>query len=222
MSELHLLYFFDPLCGWCYASAPALAALAEHYPQQLQLMPSGLFSGQGARPMSRDFADYAWQNDQRIEKMTGQRFTEAYLQQVLHGKDVRFDSGYASLAMTAAAAMAPALEAQVLHALQLARYVEGVDTSKAEHVAAICQQVAETQGISLSRQEWLEKLQDSTVVAQRDARIGQAQQFMQQLGIQGVPQLVVNKGDQYGVVSGGALYQDKEALLEMIASAFRA
>ncbi|PPC73931.1 disulfide bond formation protein DsbA [Pokkaliibacter plantistimulans] len=222
MSELRLLYFFDPLCGWCYASAPALAALAEHYPQQLQLMPSGLFSGQGARPMSRDFADYAWQNDQRIEKMTGQRFTEAYLQQVLHGKDVRFDSSYASLAMTAAAAMAPALEAQLLHALQLARYVEGVDTSKAEHVAAICQQVAETQGISLSRQEWLEKLQDSTVVAQRDARIGQAQQFMQQLGIQGVPQLVVNKGDQYGVISGGALYQDKEALLEMIASAFRA
>ncbi|MDH2435265.1 DsbA family protein [Pokkaliibacter sp. MBI-7] len=222
MSDIRLLYFFDPFCGWCYASAPALATLAEHYPQQLELMPSGLFSGSGARPMSRDFAAYAWQNDQRIEKMTGQRFTEAYLQNVLHSSDVRFDSGYASIAMTAAAELAPALEARVLHALQLARYVDGLDTSKAEVVAAVCQQVAEQQGMTLSQQDWLAKLQDSALIAQRDARIGQAQQLMQQLGIQGVPQLVVTRGEQYGVVSGGALYQDKAALLEMIANALRA
>jgi protein-disulfide isomerase-like protein with CxxC motif len=30
MTKAHALqfhYFFDPLCGWCYASAPALAAI---------------------------------------------------------------------------------------------------------------------------------------------------------------------------------------------------
>lgn len=25
MNPFRLQYFFDPLCGWCYASAPALA-----------------------------------------------------------------------------------------------------------------------------------------------------------------------------------------------------
>jgi hypothetical protein len=42
-------YFFDPLCGWCYASAPALGYLAQHYAEKLELMPSGLFSDEGAR-----------------------------------------------------------------------------------------------------------------------------------------------------------------------------
>src|SRR5271163_4890850 len=42
-------YFFDPLCGWCYASAPALEALAEAFPDALTMLPSGLFAGAGAR-----------------------------------------------------------------------------------------------------------------------------------------------------------------------------
>ena len=32
MNALKLYYFFDPLCGWCYASAPALAGLALNIP----------------------------------------------------------------------------------------------------------------------------------------------------------------------------------------------
>ena len=30
---LRLDYFFDPFCGWCYASAPALKAVAEAFPE---------------------------------------------------------------------------------------------------------------------------------------------------------------------------------------------
>jgi putative protein-disulfide isomerase len=29
---MKLDYFFDPFCGWCYASAPALKAVAERFP----------------------------------------------------------------------------------------------------------------------------------------------------------------------------------------------
>lgn len=49
-----LQYLFDPLCGWCYASAPALSYLAQHHADQLELMPSGLFSDEGARTSPRN------------------------------------------------------------------------------------------------------------------------------------------------------------------------
>ncbi|MCS4229363.1 protein-disulfide isomerase-like protein with CxxC motif [Stenotrophomonas chelatiphaga] len=78
MPQNTLLYLFDPLCGWCYGAAPALDALTNHPSIELMLLPSGLFTGRGARPQNRQWADYAWANDQRIAALTGQVFSEAY------------------------------------------------------------------------------------------------------------------------------------------------
>jgi putative protein-disulfide isomerase len=44
-------YLFDPLCGWCYAAAPALQYLQGVDAVQVSLAPTGLFAGAGARPM---------------------------------------------------------------------------------------------------------------------------------------------------------------------------
>ena len=135
--KLQLLYFFDPFCGWCYAAAPALAGLAETWPKSLKMMPSGLFSGPNARPMTQGLADYAWQNDQRIEQLTGQSFTTTYRDQLLRGEGLHFDSGPATRAMTALAAIDLALEPAFLHAAQIARYIEGQDTTQPAILAAI-------------------------------------------------------------------------------------
>lgn len=50
---LRLQYLFDPLCGWCYASAPALTGIAAAYPDLLELMPSELFSTEAQALMRR-------------------------------------------------------------------------------------------------------------------------------------------------------------------------
>ena len=121
MSTIRLQYLFDPLCGWCYASAPALAGLSATFPSLLELHPSGLFSGAGARPLTPEFGDYAWSNDQRIAAMNGQVFSNAYRQNVLHGNGVRFDSEMMSRALTAIAEVAASLEARLLHQLQTAQ-----------------------------------------------------------------------------------------------------
>ena len=47
-----LHYLFDPLCGWCYGAAPVLSALQGQPSVNVELLPTGLFSGEGARPMS--------------------------------------------------------------------------------------------------------------------------------------------------------------------------
>ena len=55
-----LHYIFDPLCGWCYAAAPALKFLQAQEGVEVVLAPTGLFAGAGAWPMDAQFAAYAW------------------------------------------------------------------------------------------------------------------------------------------------------------------
>ena len=100
-------YLFAPLCGWCYAAAPALTYLQGVEGIDVKLAPTGLFAGAGARPMDAQFAAYAWANDQRIQQLTGQPFTQAYRDHILGAANGRFDSGPATLALTAVAQTAP-------------------------------------------------------------------------------------------------------------------
>ena len=68
---MRVTYLFDPLCGWCYGAGPALERLGQLGDVTLELMPTGLFAGEGARMMDAQFAAYAWQNDERIARLTG-------------------------------------------------------------------------------------------------------------------------------------------------------
>lgn len=124
-------YLFDPLCGWCYGASPAIASLAAVGGLALELLPVGLFSGAGARPMDDGFAAHAWANDQRIQALTGQPFSELYRSRVLADRQSRLDSGPATLALAAVAMTAPDREFAALAAIQSARYADGCDITEA-------------------------------------------------------------------------------------------
>lgn len=213
MHNLELQYFFDPLCGWCYASAPALAGLAERHGAALRMMPVGLFMQ--PRPIA-SIADHAWQNDQRIATLTGQRFSEAYREQVLLAADGVFDSTPLTRALTALGEQDAALEPQLLHVAQLARYVDGVDTSQAEAVARIAVNVAQSTGLSLDATEFAARLgDDDRALAEATARrVALAQQAMQALPSGGVPQLLVTVDGVSEVIAGQHLYAGPQRLLE--------
>jgi putative protein-disulfide isomerase len=86
---MKLEYFFDPFCGWCYASAPALKAVAERFPAALTMRPSGLFAG--ARPIA-SIADHSWRNAKRIAELTCQLYTVQYHDSILRRPHGIFDS----------------------------------------------------------------------------------------------------------------------------------
>jgi putative protein-disulfide isomerase len=147
---MKLDYFFDPFCGWCYASAPALDAIAEAYPHALTMQPSGLFANTGGRPVS-SMADHAWRNDQRIAELTGQKVTTEYRDLVLHDPDGVFDSIYATRAIVALGEIDPSLEPKVLHELQTARYVDANDTANPAVDAAVAAKVSGKHGHSVDK-----------------------------------------------------------------------
>lgn len=203
---VNVTYLFDPLCGWCYGAAPALRQISAMAGMTLTLAPSGLFCGAGSRVMDAAFAAYAWSNDQRIEHLTGQRFTERYREQVLGASSTRFDSGPATLALSAVQLSAPERELGALHALQEARYLDGRTTSEPAVVADVLR--------AMSLPEAATRLlnPDEALLAVHRSRVAQAQRDMQALGAQGVPQLIVADAHGRRLVLGDVLYGNSEGL----------
>src|SRR4051812_27351032 len=105
-----LNYLYDPLCGWCYGATKAVSAALAVPGVTVTLLPTGLFSGAGAGAMDDAFAGYAWANALRIGELTGKGFPKQYRQQVLADRGQRFDSGPATMALTAVHSTAPARE----------------------------------------------------------------------------------------------------------------
>jgi putative protein-disulfide isomerase len=209
-----ITYLFDPLCGWCYAAAPALGRLQGTPGVRITLAPSGLFAGQGARPMDAQFAAYAWSNDQRIEQLTGQPFTQAYRDNILGAEGGRFDSGPATLALTAVAQTAPGRELEALHALQRARYVDGRDTADAAVLADVLTALGLADAAALARAP------DVALHRAMAERVANAQALLRAVGARGVPQLVATgQGGALRLIGGDALLGPHERLVELVMTA---
>ncbi len=201
---MKVYYLFDPLCGWCYGAKPALETVASQYP--VELTPTGLFFRSG-RVMDADFAQYAWGNDQRIQRLTGQPFSTAYRENVLQGGG-QFDSQNSLLALTAVREMAPEQEIAVLSALQTARYIDGRDNADLNVIADILH----TQGLG----DVVPKLHDPQTKQTLLARINFGQQLAQRLGVSGVPQLVLERDGEFELVPSQLLFRDGGGLLNVL------
>ncbi|MBM5572416.1 MULTISPECIES: DsbA family protein [Deefgea] len=100
-----LHYYFDPLCGWCYAAAPLLRAAAESQALAVQLHAGGMMSGENRQTVTPTLRNYVMPHDQRIAALTGQPFGEAYFNGLLLDQNAVFDSTPPTLAVLAAAAL---------------------------------------------------------------------------------------------------------------------
>lgn len=208
-----LYYLFDPLCGWCYGAAPALAALAADASVAIELLPTGMFSGQGARPMTDEFASFAWSNDQRIGQLTGQPFTAAYRESVLNDRQQRFDSGPASLALTAVALTDPRQALAALGAIQYARFVEGRDVTDVAVLAAILEDIGQHEAAAglVSPGPALPEA--------HGVRVAEARSMMQQFRAQGVPALIGAVSGRRWLLQTNNMYADPGALATQLQAA---
>lgn len=160
--------------------------------------------------MDAAFADYAWSNDVRIEKLTGQRFTETYRSKVLGKLGSAFDSAATTLALTAVSLTVPQPELEALKALQEARYVQGLDTCDVSVVAELLRDL----GLAAAADRLTAS--DAELLAANATRIQKARGLMQTFGVQGVPALVVRNDKGSRLLRGDALYGNFDRLLSQI------
>ena len=208
-----ITYLLDPLCGWCYGASPVLQQLGLEPGIRLELAPTGLFAGAGGRTLDAAFADYAWANDMRIQKLTGQQFTPEYRTQVLGKLGSRFDSATTTLALTAVLRTAPQRELEALKVLQEARYVHALDTGAVTVVASLLH------GLALDAAADMLTAGDAELLAANAQRMRQAREMKEAFGAQGVPALIVTDDQGSRLLRGNALYGRLDSLLADIAAA---
>jgi len=201
-----LTYLFDPLCGWCYGAAPALHALIDAG-HAVALLPSGLFAAPG-RTMDPGFAAYAWTADQRIAGLTGQEFTERYRTDVLGRPGAPFDSGPATLALTAIWLDQPDREPEALAAIQRGRCVEGRDICDPDVLSAIVADLGLPDAAARARAP------DDALRAATQQRVAAAQALLARHGLNGVPALLIGTAQ---ALPNGLLFGPRDALLAAVA-----
>lgn len=192
MNNQQLIYLFDPLCGWCYGASPAIEKLSQN--NEITLLPTGLAVDR-QRKMDREFAQYAWGNDQRIAKLTGVVFSQQYREQLLE-KETDFDSRLMVNALSVVQFKQPSKTLTVLKSLQQARYVQGLDTTKLD----VVNMIVNHQGIDCTKEEIL------AANAQADQYIAQGQALARQLGLQGVPNLLLKTEQGYQALPNTLLF----------------
>jgi putative protein-disulfide isomerase len=212
-AKTHITYLFDPLCGWCYGASPMLEGLIARPDFEVELVATGLFAGAGARPMDGGFAAFAWSNDQRIARQTGQAFSVAYRRDVLGDHSRLFDSGPATLALTAVALDAPDREFEALKAIQNARYVEGRDNTD----IAVLAQILRSLNLSDSAARLANP--DDALIATCRSRIEAARVEMHRFGASGVPALIVGTGDKRSMMPASALFGSLDSLVTRLKAA---
>lgn len=203
-----IIALIDPLCGWCWGAAPALARLAESG-LRLEVVASGLFIGD--RPITPDFAAYAWENDQKIRALTGQTFSDAYREKVLGQADGKLDSGPATLALTAVQQRAPEKVLATLHALQAARWVDGLDVTSEAVVADVLRRAGLDEDIVAAF-----LAEDDAVIEMLNDRAAFARELMQRLGARGVPTLLRVTETGAVRIDGRVLFEDVENVVERV------
>ncbi|WP_027054237.1 DsbA family protein [Mesorhizobium erdmanii] len=210
---MRITYLFDPLCGWCYGASPVLEKLSQLNGVTLDLAPTGLFAGEASRPMDSHFAAYAWQNDQRIARLTGQPFSDAYREQVLGATGGLFDSAPATLGLVAVCLMEPARELEALKALQRARYQDGRNNSDLNVVAEILVEAGFT-GAARRLQTPDEALLDAY-----RSRVSAARADMARFNAEGVPALIVDRDGDQRLMRASALFGAFDVLANQLHAA---
>ena len=194
----NLLYIADPMCSWCWGFAPAIEAIAQRYESQLTIKP---VMG-GLRALNRTPMDDAQKAEiaehwNHVNERTGQPFDMSFFDR----NEFVYDTEPACHAVCVVRVLKPGLTLLYLSALQEAFYTENRDITDE---AVLCE-IAE--GLRIDGARFLSLFKDVMSVYETAGDFHMARQMQ----VTGYPSIVLNKGDQYAMLTAG--YQPLEDLL---------
>lgn len=191
---MKLLYIYDPLCGWCYGFGPVMKKVQRNFGNRMKfdVISGGMITGSRVGPLS-EVADYIGEACKVVEKTTGVKFGEGFVEGSLKKGDVLFDSYPPSKALTVFKDLKPQKTLAFSKAIQDAIYKEGKDPSDER----IYFQLAADLGADQQDFKILWASSDYDVRTREDFV------FANRLGVTGFPAVFFENEGKYHVVSRG-------------------
>ena len=206
MQKNTIIYVFDPLCGWCYGFSSTMVDLFNKRKEEFdfEVMAGGMVTGSRVAPFST-LHNYVSGAYKRVEDMTGTKFGEPYLHQLLPS-ETEMNSEPPSRAMVTFRSFKPDEMVPFAHALQKKQYLEGKDFNN----PAVYKELANEFGIDAN--EFIKRWESDEMKHQTV----QDFQWSQNAGIQGFPTVVLKNEKGYYLVSNG--YRPLDELEKVIAT----
>lgn len=200
---MHLIYFADPMCSWCWGFSPVVEAIERTFGAALpvRFVAGGLRPGtvEPMRPADKAAMRTHWEH---VHAMTGQPFDWAFFDRA----DFIYDTEPACRAVVVMRSRGHALALAALRGIQHAFYAQNRDVTDPEVLAAVAA------GLGVAAEEFHAEWQAPEAVAQtrRDFFMTQAS------GVRGFPTLVAARGEDgpYDLVTHG--YQRPQQVLDLL------
>lgn len=193
--DLEFVYVGDPMCSWCWGSAPTLTKLQEQYPIPLRVVMGGLRTGANAEPMDaearRRLATY-WED---VAQRTGQPFSTASLER----DGWRYDTEPSCRAVVTMRELTPHDTLRWVARLHRAFYVEGVDLTDPTVFPHLLG------GFDVDRGRFAELFADDAIAR----RTRQDVQGARLHGATGFPTVLLRDGEEFGIVARGFVPWDQ-------------
>ena len=191
---MHLRYYADPLCSWCYGFGPELTKFMERRPElPVQLVMGGL-RAYNREPMSTAFRTMLREHWNQVAVASGVPFS----QDVLDQPGFVYDTEPACRAVVAARKIFPGQAFALMKAIQVAFFRDGIDATHPDRLV----ELAAAQGYD---EVVFGALFDSDAM-QRDTRADFA--ATQSLGVSGFPTVALSRGEELYLVTSGFVTHD--------------
>jgi len=136
-SNLKLVYFYDPLCGWCFGFSPVMSKIEEEYGDkfEIEVVSGGLFLGYGAGAVNRVAPHIKAGAYKSVELRTGVKFGKPFLDDVLGDGNIILNSLPPTIALSIVKEAYPEHELKFAGMLLELVYIHGIDPTNVEGLA---------------------------------------------------------------------------------------
>jgi len=199
------MYFFDPLCGWCYGFSAVMKKVEQLYSEDfsIEVYSGGMIRGERIGMLS-DIAAYIKESLGQVEEMSGVRFGDAFKQKLNGEGDVFLSSDPPSRALAVMKKQFPAKALKYAEGLQSLVYEQGRSSDDREGFADLAKEFGMERSAFI--QEW--ESEDSLKWAEEDYYTAHS------FGVQGYPALIAEAGGQYYLIAKG--FRDFESLQSVL------
>lgn len=203
-----IIYFYDPLCGWCYGFSPVIKKLSEDYGKKFDFqVVSGGMIPQARSGTINEIAPFIKEAYKTVEESTGIKFGEPFVRDILMPGEAVLNSEKPSRAVSVCKMLKPEKTIAFVHDLQKAFYFYGKDLQD----DATYRPLAKTYGID--EEHFLKMLNEAEVVQ----KTLEDYQYTSSLGINGFPSLAFQNADTILVLSRGyATYEEMKQRFDSI------